>query len=68
MQNQIITILSQIQKDLSQVKKRLEELEPVHGSQAWWQKANAKAIESIKSGQGTKVRNNKDLDKFFKSL
>lgn len=68
MNNQILTILSQIQKDLADIKRRVEDLEPVYGSRAWWLWSDAQALKDIKEGKGTVIRDKKELDKFFKSL
>lgn len=68
MSDQVLTILNQIQKDLADVKRKIEDLEPVYGSDAWWKWSDAKALEEIKEGKGTVIKNKKELDKFFKSL
>ena len=68
MQNQILTILNKIQKDLADVKRKLEDLEPVYGSDAWWKWSDVEALKEIRQGKGTVIRNRKELDKFFKSI
>jgi len=68
MSNQILNILSQIQRDLADVKKKVEDLEPVYGSDAWWKWSDKKAMEDIKVGRYTTVRSKKELSKFMGSL
>lgn len=58
MSNQILNILSQIQRDLADVKKKVEDLEPAYGSDAWWKWSDKKAVEDIKAGRYTTVRSN----------
>jgi len=68
MSNQILNILSQIQKDLADVKKKIEDLEPIYGSDAWWKWSDKKAMEDIKTGRYTTVGSKKELSKFMGSL
>ena len=68
MSNQILNILSQIQKDLADVKKKIEDLEPIYGSDAWWKWSDKKAMDDIKAGRYTTVRSKKELSKFMGSL
>ena len=68
MSNQIINILSQIQKDLADVKKKIEDLEPMYGSDAWWKWSDKKAMDDIKAGRYTTVGSKKELVKFMGSL
>ena len=68
MSNQIINILSQIQKDLADVKKKIDDLEPMYGSDAWWKWSDRKAMDDIKAGRYTAVRSKEELVKFTDSL
>lgn len=61
MNGQILTILFKIQKDLAEVKKRIEQLEPVYGSNAWWEKEEAEADEALKQGRTHKVSSVSEL-------
>jgi len=67
-QNQILTILNKMQKDLTEVKKKIEDLEPVYGSDAWWDWSDKRAMDDIKAGRYTTVRSKKELVKFMDSL
>ncbi len=66
--NKILNLLIQLQQDLSVVKEKVESLEPIYGSEAWWKYSDKKALKSIEQGKGIKVRSKKELDNFFKTL
>ena len=68
MNTQVIELLTNIQKDLKEVKKRLEELEPVYGSKAWWKYSDTKALSDYKRGKHKKASSKKELQKLLSSL
>lgn len=68
MSDQVLTILNQIQKDLADIKKKVNDLEPVYGSDAWWEWSDKQAVEDIKAGHYTTIRSKKELSKFLNSL
>lgn len=67
-QNQILTVLNKIQKDLADVKKKIEDLEPVYGSDAWWKWSDERALKDIKEGRYTTVHSKEELIKHLDSL
>lgn len=68
MNDQVLTILNQIQKDLADIKRKVNDLEPVYGSDAWWDWSDKRADEDIKAGRYTTVRSKKELSQFLNSL
>lgn len=68
MNSQVVTILTKIQKDLSDVKRRLEELEPVYGSKAWWKWSDALALRDYKENRYKEASSKKGLKKLLDSF
>ncbi|OGG03246.1 hypothetical protein A2W14_07020 [Candidatus Gottesmanbacteria bacterium RBG_16_37_8] len=68
MDNQIITILTKIRKDLTEVKKKLEDLEPVYGSNIWWDWSDHRAIKDYQEGNYKKVSSKNKLKKLLQSF
>ena len=68
MNGQVITILNKIQKDLVEVKKRLEDLEPIYGSKAWWIWSDKLALKDYKEGSFKKTSSKSELQKLLKSF
>ena len=67
-QNQILTILNKIQKDLAEVKRKVDDLEPVYGSDAWWKWSDKRAMDDIRKGCYTTIRSKKELSEYMDSL
>lgn len=63
----MLSRLDQLAVQVEAIKKKLEGA-PIYGSDAWWERSNKKALESIKKGKGTVVNNKKELDVFFQNL
>lgn len=68
MSDQVLTILNQIQKELADIKRKVEDLEPVYGSDAWWKWSDEMALKDIKNGHYTAIRSKGELTKFLDSL
>jgi hypothetical protein len=68
MSSQVISILTQIQKDLTEVKKKLENLEPAYGSEAWWKWSNSRAAKDYKEGRYKEISSKKELNSLLKTL
>lgn len=66
--NQILRLLSELNQKVSRLAEKLEDLEPVYGSNEWWEWSDRKALKSIAEGKGIVIRNQKELGEFFKSL
>lgn len=65
---EILSRLDQLTKEVHAIKVKLFESEPPYGSDAWWEWSDKKAIEDIKKGRVTTVRNKKELQQFLNSL
>lgn len=64
-------ILGQLEKltsDVQTIKSKLFEKEPLYGSDEWWEWSDKRALEDIKHGRYTEIKNKKELKKFFNSL
>jgi hypothetical protein len=66
--DKILNTLSSLQKDVAEVKEKVNNLEPIYGSKAWWEYSDNKALKSIKEAKGIKVKNKGELGNFFKTL
>lgn len=53
---------------MAEVKEKVDNLEPIYGSQSWWEFSDNKALKSLKLGKGIKIKNTAELDSFFDSL
>lgn len=63
--------VSRLEKTVSLLMARLEDLfdkEPKYGTDKWWEWSDKKALQDIKAGRYTTIRNEEDLDAFFKNL
>lgn len=65
---EILARLDQLTREVHTIKVKLFEGEPSYGSNAWWEWSDRKALEDIKEGRFTTLRNKKELRQFFNSL
>lgn len=63
----ILSTLEELKREVSRLRKKIE-AEPKYGSDEWWEWSDKKALEEIKQGKGTVVRNKKELNQFLNSL
>jgi len=68
MDSQIVSILTKLQKDITYVKKKLEELDLVYGSKVWWKWSDSQALSDYKSGRSKTFSSQKALKKYLDSL
>ena len=66
--NKILEALVKLQRDVDEVKKKVNDIEPAYGSKAWWEHSDNRALKSIKAGKGIKIKNKSELNRFFESL
>lgn len=66
--SQILVRLKALQKDVRSIGKKVEDLEPVYGSDAWWQWSDKGAVESIERGDYYELKNKKELDSFLDNI
>lgn len=66
--DKILKILTDIKQEVAALTEKVEDLEPLYGSDEWWEWSDKKALKSIREGKGIKIRNHKELDNFFRSL
>lgn len=74
MEDKILTILNKIQKDVAEakfdiamVKEKLTDLEPVYGSDEWWEWSDRKGLEDLKQGRYTSVSSIEELSTLLDS-
>ena len=60
--------LNVLTKEVKAIKAKLFEEEPPYGSEAWWEWSDKKAMEEIKTGKYTTVRNKRELQRYLSSL
>ena len=63
----LLSTLRELKEQLAHLNEKLEGASP-YGSDDWWKWSNTKAIEEIKQGKGTVIRNKKELKQFLNSL
>ena len=68
MLSEILMRLDKLTKDVADVKERLFSAEPIYGSDEWWEWSDKKALEEIRAGKGTLMRNKKELQAHIDSL
>lgn len=66
--DEIFSRLDELTKTVKKISARLLNEEPAYGSDEWWEWSDKKALDEIKAGKGTKIRNKKELNAFFKNL
>lgn len=66
--NKILRTLLDLKRDVAVLTEKVENLEPIYGSDEWWEWSDTKALESIRKGEGTTVHNQKELQTFLTSL
>ncbi len=64
----ILSRLDELTREIKTIKSKLLEEEPLYGSDEWWEWSDRKALEEIKQGKGTVIRNKKELNQFLNSL
>lgn len=65
---EILAHLNTLTKEVKEIKAKLFEKEPPYGSDEWWKWSDKKALEDIKHGRYTEIKNKKELKEFFDSL
>lgn len=65
---EILSRLDQLTEEVFAIKVKLFDKEPPYGSDEWWEWSDRKAMEDIKAGRVTTIRNKKELQQFFNSL
>ena len=68
MNGQILTILHKIQKDLIEVKKKLDELEPLYGTRSWWRWSDNLALKDYSEKNYKKASSKKALQSLLNSF
>lgn len=63
----LLSLLNELKEQVTRLNEKLETAPP-YGSDEWWEWSNKKALEEIKQGQGTVIRNKKELNQFLNSL
>lgn len=66
--DKILKVLGELKQDVISLREKFESIEPLYGSQEWWERSDKQALKSIKEGKGIVIRNKKEIDKFFKNL
>ena len=54
--DKILNILVELKQEVSSLNKKVEDLEPVYGSDAWWEWSDNKAMEDIRAGRFVELR------------
>lgn len=65
---EILARLDKLTREVRAIKSKLFEEEPTYGSDEWWEWSDKKALEDIKHGRYTDIKNKKELKEFFDSL
>lgn len=65
---EILFRLDELTKEVRAIKTKLFQGEPPYGSEAWWEWSDKKALDEIKQGKYTELRNKKELNAFLDSL
>ncbi len=63
----ILSKLDYLSRAVEAINEKLEGA-PAYGSDEWWKWSNEKAIEEIRQGKDTVIRNKKELNQFLNSL
>jgi len=66
--NDIEKRLDKMAKEIKFLKEKLLETEPPYGSDKWWEWSDKKALEEIRAGKYTEIRNETELKEFLDSL
>lgn len=66
--NKILKTLLDLKRDVARLTEQVEGSEPTYGSDEWWEWSDKKALKSIREGKGITIRNQKELDAFFRNL
>ncbi|TSC66270.1 MAG: Uncharacterized protein CEO21_229 [Microgenomates group bacterium Gr01-1014_80] len=64
---EILSRLDKLTRDVSAIKARLFEQEPLYGSKEWWEWSDKKALEEIKAGKGIKFDSAEEAIKWLNS-
>ena len=57
----VLSRLDKLTQDVSAIKARLFEQEPLYGSKEWWEWSDNKAMEDIKAGRFVELKDKKAL-------
>ena len=63
--DEVLTRLDKLTRDVSAIKTRLFEQEPLYGSKEWWEWSEKRADEDIKAGRVSTVLHNKEELQYF---
>ncbi len=65
---EILARLDNLTKEVRVMRSKLFDKEPSYGSDEWWEWSDKKAMEDIKRGRYTEIKNKKELKTFLNSL
>lgn len=65
---QVVSQLDKLTKEVAAIKKQILDQEPINGSDAWWEKEIKEGEEDIKKGNYYELRDENELDDFFKNI
>lgn len=63
---ELLSRISKLEKLLSLILEKFEE--PPYGSSEWWEWAHKKGLEAKKRGEYTRLKNQEDIENFFRVL
>ncbi len=63
--DKILKVLTELKTDVARLSEKVEDLEPIYGSDAWWEWSEKKADEDIKAGRVSAVLHNKEELQYF---
>lgn len=66
--DKILKTLTELKTDMARLTEKVEDLEPVYGSDAWWEWSDKKAVEDIKAGRFVEIKNKDELQTYLSSL
>lgn len=66
--DKILRTLIDLKKEVAKLTEKIEQVEPVYGSDEWWAWSDKKAMEDIKAGRGVSFNNIDDMQKYLDSL
>lgn len=66
--NKILKTLLDLKREVARLTEKVEGLEPIYGSEQWWEWSDRKALEDIRAGRFVEFKNVKDLQLHLDSL
>lgn len=63
----ILSTLDEVKIEVKKLHKKVEDLGPIYGSDAWWDKETKEALEEVKKGHVVKFDNVKDAIRYLHS-